>query len=431
MKKIVFLIFCTLLFGKMYKVATTTSWEPFNTRIDGKLAGISVDYWKLISQKAGIKYEFDVKPTWIDVLNSIKNRTSDIALGAGITEERKKYAVFTKPYVTFPLVIATRNDVGFIPDVSFLQNRKIAVGKGYTAEALLKKHYPDLKIISLNSIEEALDMVKKGEVYAAIDILPVIAYKINKYQYNNLKISGQLDLKFPVRFMISKDNKELVDKINSAIDKLSIKEKEEIYEKWIKAQDNSKYLNMIILALAISVIFLLSWVFVLKNRLKKEKEYKEIMENLSYIDYLTGLNNQKKLFEVLRELIEKKENFCVMVFDILDFHEINKRYGHQIGDMILIEISSIVQGYINKEAVFGRIEADDFMIVFPSCNKEEICNFAEFLNEKLSSYNFGIEDKLKFKFIVLKHGEENLKEFVKIIQNALNKKISLRNVICN
>ena len=430
--RIFIILLATILYAKVYKISTTTKWEPFNTEINGKLAGISVDYWKLIAKKAGIKYKFVIMSTWVDVLNSIKNSQADIALGAGKTKERESYAVFSKPYVTFPLVIATKNDVGFIPDVTFLQNKTIAVGRNYTADELLKKYYPNLKILRVSSIDKALKLVKEGKVFAAIDILPVIAYKINKYQFNNLKISGQLDIKFPVRFMVNKKEKDLIPILNKAIDKLTFEEREEIYKKWVKAKhENEKPLIYLIAALSFSVIVLIAWVVLLKVRLKREKEYEKMLKNISYIDYLTGASNKKRLIEFVKELNFNNKSYCLIFFDIKDFSKINDLYGTQIGDIILVEISSIAQGFLSKNSVFGRWDNDNFLIIIPECNYNSACKLANRLYNEFQNHNFGINQKIEFYFIVKNFKntplEKALEEIKYILMNAKKSEI----LICN
>ena len=424
--------------SRIFTIATTTKWEPFNTEIEGKLAGISVDYWKLIAQKTGINYDFLIKPSWVSVLKAVKYSDADIALGAGKTEDREKYAVFTKPFVKFPLVIATKNDVGFIPNITFLQNKVIAVGKDYTAEVLLKKHYPNLNVISVSSIDEALKMVREGKVYAAIDILPVIAYKINKYQYDNLKISGQLNIEFPVRFMVNKSEKELVPILNKAIDEITFKEREDIYKKWVSVKEAPpNYLHIAIFILLVGVILLLIiWIIKLKIKLKYEHEYELMLEKLANYDKLTGIYNRQKLEEFLDIYVNiynvSKEPFSVIFFDIDNFKQINDTYGHQVGDIVLVEVSSIIQSSIRKRDIFGRWGGEEFMIILENCNLEEACHIAENIREKIEKHNFGIDRQITCSFGVSEYDGGELKYFLMEVDEKLYraKRTGKNKIIC-
>jgi len=436
MRHLIFLFFVSFLFAEVLKVGTTPKWEPFNTLIKDKLAGISVDYWKLVAKKANLKYKFIIKPLWIDVLNDIKNEKIDIALGTGKTKEKEKYGYFSKPYASFPLVIATKDDVGFIPNVNFLKNKIIAVGKGYTAKELLIQKYPFLSVIEVDNIDKALSLVKEGKVFAAVDILPVIAYKINKFEFNNLKISGQLDIVFPVRFMISKNKKYLVEKINKAIDSITIEEKEAIYKKWVKVNKSHNIYLILISVLSVLVVVLAVAFLKLRAKLKYEHEYELMLEKLANYDKLTGIYNRAKLEETLELLVSSynlhKEPFCVIFFDIDNFKEINDKLGHQIGDIVLTEISAVVQSNIRKKDVFGRWGGEEFMIILEDCKLNEACMIANNLKNKIQEHDFGIDVKITCSFGVSEYNGEELIYFLRELDEKLYKakKEGKNKVIC-
>ncbi len=254
---------------------STSAWEPFNTLKNGKLVGIAIDYWDNVKKRLNINSKCEIDNNWSDVLWNIKNKKADITLSTTNTPEREKYAVFSKPYMSFPIVIATRNNVGFISDMNYLKNKKIAVGKNYTVEKLLKKYFSYLKIIEAKNTNEALNMVSNNQAFAALDILPVIAYKINKYNFSNLKISGKTPFNFDVKFMLRKDYQILIPAINNAIDSISDDEKMIINNKWISVAYQNGYslkeiINLAIIALVV-MLLILGWALHLKKEIKKRK----------------------------------------------------------------------------------------------------------------------------------------------------------------
>jgi len=124
--KILFFLFLVVFINaQKITVVTTKCWEPFNMVENGKLEGIGVDFWKIVAKQAKIDYSFKIVDKWCDVLDAIKKSKAALTVSAGITPERKKYAVFSKPYVEYPLVIATKNNVGFIFDLNYLKNKKL------------------------------------------------------------------------------------------------------------------------------------------------------------------------------------------------------------------------------------------------------------------------------------------------------------------
>jgi len=381
----------------LIKAISTYSWEPFNLIKDNKLEGIAIDYWSYIKKETNLKSTCLITNNWNEVLNRIKLKQNDITCSTTITADRKKYALFSKPYVSFPIVIATRNDVGFINDLSLLKDKIIAVGRNYTAEQLLKKHYPSLKLLEVKNVDEALRLVSKGKVYGAVDILPVIAYKINKYHYANLKISGKTPWTFDVRFMIRKDYPELVSIINKVIDIMPNDKKEEIYRKWISVHLQTGYSNryikkIILISVIIVAIFVILIIFLIRNIIKKNRLEKDL-ENLATIDKLTSIFNRYKIDMALNEQIEITKRYnrpmSIIFFDIDHFKKINDTYGHKVGDFILIELAKLINKNIRKSDIFGRWGGEEFLIVLPETSLDKAVQLAEKLRKVVEEYDFG------------------------------------------
>ena len=383
-------------------VVTTSNWEPFNMIRNHKLEGIGVDFWKLVAKKADINYTFKIVNRWCDVLDEIRTSKAALTLSADITKDRLKYAVFSKPYVVYPLVIATRNDIGFIFDIRYLKNKKIAVGKNYTAAKMMSEKYPFFNYIFVHSTDEALNLVKNKEVFAAVDILPVIAYKITKYQYKDLKISGQVPINFKVRFMLAKPYEYLLPKINKAIDEITYKEKENIYLQYVKPPQklfitSNEALFYVLIAGSVLIMIVL-WIYMLINELRSLKE-KQTLDYSNECDRLTGIYNSPKIKEFIKDRLQKNEKFSLIVFDINDFKSINRFYGHHFGDITLLELVSLVKASLGENDIFGRLKGGTFVIIVNE-TEAEACEKARAFYEKIESFEFSIVNKIKCTFIV-------------------------------
>ncbi|ACM92130.1 putative diguanylate cyclase [Nautilia profundicola AmH] len=389
-----------------FKCIISTSWAPFNTMINGKLEGISVDFWKLVKKKLHLKSHCIIAPSWSTVLDAIKHKRADLTIGTDITSEKKKFAIFSKPYATFPIAIATKNDVGFIGSMIFLQNKKIAVGKNYTAAQLLKKYFPNYKIIEVENTKKALELVNKGEAYAAIDIMPVLVYNINKYEFANLKIAGKTPWKFQIRFMLSKDNELLVSAINKAIDTITDKQKKEIYKKWIHVTYQQGYsLKQVLLIVFVSFIIIVAlvyWIRMLKKEINKRKEIEKELQKLSIIDSLTGIFNRYKIDTALKQQISYSKRhhlpLSVIFFDIDHFKKINDTYGHRIGDKILKEIADIIKHSLREYDIFGRWGGEEFIIILPNTNLLQAIKVAKKLKSLIENHRFKYIDGLTCSF---------------------------------
>jgi len=226
------------------KVITSNTWAPINMYNDqNQLAGIAIDFWNIIKQRAGIKSETVTAKNWNHVLESIKNKKADITIGTSFDRNKLKYANFTNSYISFPIAFATLFDKRFIPNASFLEGKKVAVGENYSAHNILKEHYPKIDFVLVKNTQEALELLSAGKVEAAVDILPTIAHLISVNGYYNLKISGTSEYDVHVSFMIRKDYKELQSIINKHIALITPEDKKNIIRQWLTVKFDKTFVG--------------------------------------------------------------------------------------------------------------------------------------------------------------------------------------------
>lgn len=114
--------------------------------------------------------------------------------------------------------------------------------------------------------------------------------------------------------------------------------------------------------------------------------YKKIREN-SIRDPLMGIYNRKYFFETLRNIIKDDENrkFAIVMVDLDDFKKINDEYGHQIGDIVLMEISKIILEGIESKDILARYGGEEFIVYIHDINNIE--NKFEKIREAIESRN--------------------------------------------
>jgi len=379
-------------------IATTNSWPPFSLSDKSRLYGIGIDFWKLIAKKAKIKYKFKIVDYWFDVLKAIKNKKADANVNTSKTEERAKYALFSKPYVSYPLAVICRNDENFnsINDI-----KTLAVGMEFTAEKLMKKHYPNLNYVDTQTAFDALKLVKEKKVDCAVDILPTMLWIINKNHLMNLQLAFRTPFKFNVQIMLRKDKAYLLPKINKAIDSISPKEKEKIFNTYIgtilveKRDINWKMFILIILVIIMFVVVLIGRITYLSKKARH--------------DPLTGILNRRG---VLREL---PTDGTILYLDIDHFKKINDTYGHEKGDEVLKDFVKILKETFRKNDIIGRWGGEEFVVILPKSHFEIASWLAERLRKKVEEFDFG---NLKVTVSIGVSEFQNKKEFKKALEKA-------------
>jgi diguanylate cyclase (GGDEF)-like protein len=109
------------------------------------------------------------------------------------------------------------------------------------------------------------------------------------------------------------------------------------------------------------------------NHVQQRWQFDRIVYQQSH-DVLTGLLNRSQFRSQALEATRKSRAFAVVLVDVNAFREINESYGHMIGDALLVEVASALQGCAREGDAVGRIGGDVFAIYIadPSSNEELI-----------------------------------------------------------
>ncbi len=102
---------------------------------------------------------------------------------------------------------------------------------------------------------------------------------------------------------------------------------------------------------------------------RKLREQSNELKKASVTDALTGVFNRRYIMEhiakSLQEARKRSSDLSLMAIDLDYFKSVNDRFGHQIGDEILIEATRIMKSTVREFDIVARTGGEEFIIVFP------------------------------------------------------------------
>jgi polar amino acid transport system substrate-binding protein len=371
----------------------------------GEHIGMSSDYYNLFKKMLSAKFELVPTKNWNESINYIKEKKCNMLAFSMETPERREYLNFTSHYLEVPLVVATRVDVPFINQILDLEGEKIGIIRGDAFVKILREKYPSLNITEVEDINDGLDKVKNGQLFAFIDTLASIGYEFQTKYFGELKIAGKISENLKLSIAVVKEDEILLNILQQTVNKITNEMHREIFIKWIPIKFQKEVDYELVWKVAIGLIILILLVVywntkiikantLLKQAKKDIEEKNKELKILSITDKLTNLYNRRKLDELIETEIHRSERFNhtfgLAIIDIDHFKSVNDTYGHQVGDNVLIEMANIIQNNLRKTDFVGRLGGEEFVIICPESNIEDLTGLMEMFREKIATHDFDV-----------------------------------------
>ncbi len=238
--------------------------------VNGEPKGFVIDFWRKWSNDTGIPVTFKLAG-WKEGLEKVQRGEYDIHGSLYKTPERLEFLDFAEE--TFPvesmLFVKKESSIHSLEDVG---TRTIgALDKGSSRELILKR-IPAANLKYYPSIQAEIEALVKGDVDAIVVDSHVFRYIVGRMGaghdvegrevvYNNHLFAG-----------VAKGNQELLDLVNWGMEKVSMKEREDIMQRWYVADSStSQGLRIAVILSVAGLVISTAWFFFGGRRRRGEK----------------------------------------------------------------------------------------------------------------------------------------------------------------
>ena len=120
----------------------------------------------------------------------------------------------------------------------------------------------------------------------------------------------------------------------------------------------------------------------------------EQTETSALTDLLTGLPNARALRYRFEEEADRarrhRDSFSVLMMDLDGFKAVNDKFGHQAGDQLLRELSTMLLSHIRSSDFVSRYAGDEFVAIL-QVGQEEVQELGARIQRAIDRHDFGFQ----------------------------------------
>ena len=204
--------------GKL-TMATNAAFPPYEMTTDaGEFEGIDIDTAKAIAEKLGLELQIDDMDFDAALLSVQQGKADIVMAGVTVTDERKAVMDFSDSYATGiqSIIVPEGSDITSPDD---LAGKKIGTQRGTTGYLYCSDDFGEDAVVAYDNGLTAVQALNNGQVDAVvIDNEPAKAYVAAN---EGLKILDSTYVVEDYAACFAKDNTELVEKFNAALEELT------------------------------------------------------------------------------------------------------------------------------------------------------------------------------------------------------------------
>ncbi|WP_176330159.1 diguanylate cyclase [Oceanospirillum sanctuarii] len=358
------------------RICVDPNWMPFE-KIDeeGNHIGISADFMRYFSKALDIEFQLVETRSWQQSLDLTRDGRCQLLPFINKTEERGSYLNFSDVYFESPVVLVTHEDRKIKGGFQGLNGKTLAVVKGYSYESFLAKNYPDITVVHVESMDQALTLVSEQKADATTAALYMFPFQVQQLRISDLHVASATELANEIRVGVNKDSSYLLPLFNRAIAEIPQQLKNETILKWTpkKPHADDHFTTPLYFLLIIVAIILALWLTWKAN--KQLRIHNRKLKKMASTDALTGVANRSRISLMIEREIDNvrqtEGHFSVIMLDIDHFKKINDNFGHDAGDKALCFVTNQVAASLRSTDIMGRWGGEEFVILAPATHLDQ------------------------------------------------------------
>lgn len=120
--------------------------------------------------------------------------------------------------------------------------------------------------------------------------------------------------------------------------------------------------------------------------------HQKTLESIVRKDLFSGLYSEEYLYGEGKRIIDQYTISTICMFKIINLPEINKKYGRELGNKVITEVSKNIKENISQEYVFVRYMGPKFVIAFSGVEANGVADFLNDIKEKIETTKVFLTD---------------------------------------
>lgn len=128
---------------------------------------------------------------------------------------------------------------------------------------------------------------------------------------------------------------------------------------------------------------------VIESRILMDK-----LRDTSLKDAMTGLYNRRFLEEFIdqfmKQAVRSKNTYSIMMLDVDYFKKVNDTYGHDVGDMVIVEIGRVLKDSIREADLAIRYGGEEFVVMLHNASEAGTLEVAKKIHKAFADLVFDV-----------------------------------------